>query len=72
MAATAEFWATRRQLEQLRRLVDEIGEHDAARVLVRFGGTGSLESLGRFLTHREAASLIILLTVVASSQPLVA
>jgi hypothetical protein len=68
---TADFWATPRQLGQLESLVEHLGPEQAAPVLRQFCG-GELRDAARFLTRREAASLVILLTVVASQQPLVA
>ena len=71
LEGAADFWATSRQLGQLESLVEQLGPEQATPVVRQFCG-GELRDAARFLTRREAASLVILLTVVASQQPLVA
>jgi hypothetical protein len=68
----ADFWATSRQLAQLELLVEHLGPEQAAPVLRQFCGGSHLADAARFMTRREAASLVLLLTVVTSQQPLVA
>ena len=75
MRSTEDFWVSEAQVAHLEQLVDEVGPEASARVLKSFAGGSRLEDVARYLTRREAASLILLLTVVgqrsAAATPIV-
>ncbi|HUQ40044.1 MAG TPA: hypothetical protein VM030_07790 [Acidimicrobiales bacterium] len=62
--------ATARQAEQIERLVEQLGPDESARILRQFAGATHLGDVLPWLTRREASALVILLTVVASQQPI--
>lgn len=61
--------ATSRQAEQIERLVEQLGPDRTGPLLLQFAGGTDLDEVLPFLTRREASALVILLSVVASQDP---
>ena len=66
MQLSSALRATRRQLHQIDDLLRDVGPERAATYLKSFAGGSQLCDVAPWLTRREAASLILLLTVVVS------